>query len=171
MTMFIDAGVQVAEERPGVSGRAAPQRRLRAGSVADQGRSSDAGYLRLSRPTAGRAGRVRSQDPVVFVRSGVPHGARDRSRSVEDLGWLIGVAGMAFLVVLLFGFVAARTGDASVPPRTIQVQMQAGQTLWGLAGRFAPDGDRQAVVQRIVRLNALDGSAARVGQSLVVPVG
>jgi hypothetical protein len=89
---------------------------------------------------------------------------------VEELGWLAAVAAMAFLVVFLFGLVGAGAGDLSVPPRTKVVQVQAGQTLWGLATHFAPRSDPHAVVQRIVQLNSLDGGVARVGQSLEVPV-
>ena len=84
--------------------------------------------------------------------------------------WLGAAAAFTFLFVMLVGLVGPATGG-SVPTTTAVVQVRAGDTLWSLAGRFAPDSDPRVVVQRIAELNGLDGLTADTGQSLVVPMG
>jgi LysM repeat protein len=49
------------------------------------------------------------------------------------------------------------------------VVVHAGDTLWSIARRSAPDVDPRLVVDRIVEANHLTSSTVRVGQRLVVP--
>lgn len=61
--------------------------------------------------------------------------------------------------------------DAPVPTETVNVSLGQGETLWGLAGEFAPDRDPRDFVAEIVELNGLESSVVQAGQSLAVPVG
>jgi Tfp pilus assembly protein FimV len=74
------------------------------------------------------------------------------------------VCGLAVL-----GQVAA--GGPGVPATTAVVQVGAGETVWDVARRVAPDAATPAVVQRIRELNAMAGSELRPGQQLRVPDG
>lgn len=58
--------------------------------------------------------------------------------------------------------------QADERPRTYAVH--AGDTLWGIAQRYDPDGgDPRAFVYEISAANHLDGSDIRPGQVLTIP--
>lgn len=59
----------------------------------------------------------------------------------------------------------------SVPARTVIVQVGAGETVWDVAHRVAPQYDASAVVAQIRQLNGLVGSAVEPGEQLRVPDG
>lgn len=82
--------------------------------------------------------------------------------------WLASVAAISCGFVVLLGLFGV-SGGAPGGDGTAVVQVRAGDTLWGVANRVAPDSDPRAVVQRIVELNGLDASSAEVGSHLVVP--
>lgn len=69
---------------------------------------------------------------------------------------------------LLSRHAGAGTG---VPTETTVVRVGAGETVWDVAQRVAPQSDVRAVVQRIRRLNGMVGSAVQPGQRLQVPDG
>ncbi|QGK69456.1 LysM peptidoglycan-binding domain-containing protein [Allosaccharopolyspora coralli] len=83
--------------------------------------------------------------------------------------WLVAVAACTFLVVVVAGFVGISGGAVALPSPTTVVQVEPGDTLWGLANRHAPHADTAAVVRRMVEMNGLEGSVARPGESLIVP--
>lgn len=58
-----------------------------------------------------------------------------------------------------------------VPEATTVVEVGAGETIWQVARRLAPESQPRAVVQRIRELNQLPGSAVQPGQPLHVPDG
>jgi predicted Zn-dependent protease len=60
---------------------------------------------------------------------------------------------------------------STVPQRTAVVRVEPGESLLQLAERVAPGSDPSAVVDRIMALNGLTGSALRAGQPLTVPIG
>ncbi|CAM01079.1 LysM domain-containing protein [Saccharopolyspora erythraea NRRL 2338] len=85
---------------------------------------------------------------------------------------LASVGAFTFLMVLLVGLVGPGSGmgDEPVPAGTAVVQVRTGDTLWGLAERFAPASDPRLVVDRIAQMNGLNGVTAEVGRPLVVPM-
>lgn len=94
-----------------------------------------------------------------------------RPRETREWGRLLLAAFFACLVVVLVGLFGLPGAGSAVPSsRTVVVRVAAGDTLWSLARRFAPQDDPRSVVRRIVELNSLDGANLQVGQSLAVPV-
>lgn len=61
--------------------------------------------------------------------------------------------------------------DPGIPAHTAVVRVGAGETLWDVAARVAPQSDQRAVVERIRQLNGLMDSAVRPDQQLQVPDG
>ena len=51
------------------------------------------------------------------------------------------------------------------------VEVQPGDTLYGIAGDLAEPGDMRAMVHRIQQLNSLPGGQITEGQKLAVPRG
>ncbi|MBG6183794.1 hypothetical protein IWX65_001760 [Arthrobacter sp. CAN_A214] len=78
-------------------------------------------------------------------------------------------------LVLIFGVSLTSQAKAMdsepAPTETINVSVGQGETLWGLAGEFAPDRDPREFVAELVELNGLKSSVVQAGQSLAVPVG
>ncbi len=111
-------------------------------------------------------------EPVATEPAGAERlGAVSRWRHVlVESAWLAGVGLCAFAVVLAFGLLAAKPVEP-VPDTTDLVSVVGGDTLPGLAARFAPDSDQDAVIRRIVELNHLDAAEPATGRSLIVPVG
>lgn len=68
------------------------------------------------------------------------------------------------------GTVSARTVSArTVPPRTVVVG--AGDTLWSIAERIAPQADPRDVVADLERANHLPGATVQAGERLALPAG
>jgi hypothetical protein len=88
------------------------------------------------------------------------------------IGWLVLVAGLAFVVVLSIGLFAGGQDTASVPAQTVLVQVHQGESLWGVAQRMAPSSSTAAIVTKIKQLNGLaDDSVLFPGELLQVPSG
>ncbi|MBV9447304.1 MAG: LysM peptidoglycan-binding domain-containing protein [Streptosporangiaceae bacterium] len=58
-----------------------------------------------------------------------------------------------------------------IPARTAVIRVGAGETIWDVARRVAPQSDQRAVVERIQQLNGIVGSTIEPGQQLRVPHG
>lgn len=141
---------------------------------------------RPARPAAAAAGRPRSAPPVTPVKGARPAvptpstvrpiaarrstqpGLRLTARGrVVVLGLLL-VAG---LVVTLATGTVSMVGSVSTASPASYVTVEAGDTLWSIAGDVAPRSDRRDTVAQLVELNALSDAVVQVGQQIAVPAG
>jgi len=95
-------------------------------------------------------------------------GLRITSRGRMVVGALLAAPIAAVLVV---GSVSGSANAGSEPGtesfRTVTVQ--AGESLWSIAERVAPQADPREVIADIEHLNALDGAAVAAGASIAIP--
>ena len=90
-----------------------------------------------------------------------------RGRVVAVLTFLVLALG---LMLTMSGWATATLdGGSPTPVRTVQVQ--PGDTLYGIAGDLAEPGKVREMVHTIQELNSLPGAAIAEGQRLAVPVG
>ena len=86
----------------------------------------------------------------------------------------VAVALLIAVVMLIATGTAQATSSPPSPGRPgdlAQVVVGPGQSLWSVAESADPNADTRAVVQQIVELNSLTGSAVLAGQRLWVPRG
>jgi hypothetical protein len=90
-----------------------------------------------------------------------------RGRSVLVLAFL----GLALALMIPFGgwATASLSGGSPEPVRVVEVQ--PGDTLYGIASDLAEPGQIRAMVHRIQELNSLPGGQIVEGQKLAVPRG
>lgn len=100
----------------------------------------------------------------------------DRSLTLTRRGRLLLVGlpialGVAALILLGAFLTAEAQAGESVPTSsaTVDVNVAAGESLWDLAVRYAPERDPRDVVAEIVELNNLRTSVVQAGQSISVP--
>ena len=81
---------------------------------------------------------------------------------------LVVVMLIGFCVVsAIFGFNRASGTDIR---SFVTVRVEQGDTLWGLAKAYGPEGyDRREVVYAIEKLNNVDASSLQAGQLLTIP--
>ncbi|MGH4026223.1 MAG: LysM peptidoglycan-binding domain-containing protein [Pseudonocardiaceae bacterium] len=87
---------------------------------------------------------------------------------------MTGAVAVTLAVVGVLGWLgqAASAGSsAETPAETSVVRVGAGETVWDVAVRVAPESDPRAVVQRIRELNGMTSSAVQPGERLQVPDG
>jgi LysM repeat protein len=84
---------------------------------------------------------------------------------------------LAVLVAVLFAaFSLGRSASQASPPPAVPVPapavvtVEAGESLWSLAQRAAPDNDPREVVAHIRELNDLSTAHLVPGQQLLLPV-
>jgi predicted Zn-dependent protease len=84
---------------------------------------------------------------------------------------------LAVLVAVLFAaFSLGRSASQAAPPSALPapathvVTVQAGESLWTMAQRIAPDNDPREVVANIRDLNDLSSAHLVAGQQLLLPV-
>ena len=123
--------------------------------VVRPGEAAPATATRTAARTAPR--RVRGTAQVRLTR---------RGRLSVFLASLVAVLSLG--VALGAGSVATEEPGTPTPTRTVVVG--PGDTLWGIAGELAGDGEVRAMVDRIERLNALDSALVQAGQRLRVPL-
>lgn len=80
----------------------------------------------------------------------------------------------AFLLCVLglmtaFGGFATATGEAGQAPSVRYVEVQPGDTLYGLAGDYAEPGEIREVVHQIRELNGV-GSVLQPGTTIAIPL-
>lgn len=85
-----------------------------------------------------------------------------------SLVWVLAVASVACAAVVGLGALSGSVGPR-VPDETTVVRVRAGESLWQLASRVAPDSETSAVVSRIRELNGIEDTVVHPGQPLVVP--
>lgn len=130
---------------------------------------------RRVRPRPGETRRPPTRARVVAGRRG-RGAARCAPRVLApSWPWLVVLAlaicgGLVGLGAFVSG-VAGMAGGAAepVPDRTVVVPVAPGDTLEGIAGRFAPDSEPASVVERIQELNGLSGPVVSAGTPLIVP--
>jgi len=76
---------------------------------------------------------------------------------------------LAFAVGVIVAAGSVATGEAGTPEPTRVLTVSSGDTLWDIASDLADDGDVQAMMTKIERLNALESGMLSAGQKLVVP--
>ncbi|MGH3717482.1 MAG: LysM peptidoglycan-binding domain-containing protein [Pseudonocardiaceae bacterium] len=106
------------------------------------------GAPRVGRPPAVRSGRVAKVVAAATVTLAVVCG--------------LGVIGQG---------VIGPGASPGIPSETTVIRVGAGETVWDVARRVAPQSDQRAVVERIRQLNGIAGSAMTPGQQLQVPHG
>lgn len=136
---------------------------------------SQAGSLprRAPRPAPPRSSARRRR----FAETGSPPQARPVRLTARGRFAVTTAVGIVAAVVLVVAFsigrgsAAASAGVAQPAPSAAPATIVVGpaDTLWTLAARVAPNADRRATIDRILRLNALAGAAVRPGQTLLVP--
>jgi hypothetical protein len=90
-----------------------------------------------------------------------------RGRVVLTLTFLA----VALALMIPFGGWATATLTGGTPEPVRIVEVQPGDTLYGIAGDLAQPGHIRAMVHRIQELNSLPGGQIDVGQKLAVPRG
>ena len=78
---------------------------------------------------------------------------------------------LALAVMTMMSGWATATLDGGTPERVRVVEVQPGDTLYGIAGGLAKPGEIRAMVHRIQELNSLPGAQISEGQKLAVPAG
>jgi nucleoid-associated protein YgaU len=104
---------------------------------------------------------------VTVLRPGRPETppVRLTRRGVVVLAVLVGLVGLALVWVARLSAPSA----APAPAAPSVVTVQAGDTLWSIAGRVAPNRDPFDEVARLERANHLAGVELVPGQQLRVP--
>lgn len=77
----------------------------------------------------------------------------------------------ALIVMMSLGGWATATHDGGTPERVRIVEVQPGDTLYGIAGSLAEPGEIREMVHQIKELNSLPGASITVGQKIAVPIG
>jgi predicted Zn-dependent protease len=77
----------------------------------------------------------------------------------------------AFVVMVAFGGWATATHDVGTPDPVRVVEVEPGDTLYGIASRVADPGKVREMVYDIQQLNSLSGATLEVGQKLAIPKG
>ena len=90
-----------------------------------------------------------------------------RGRVVLVLAFL----GLALALMVPFGGWATATLTGGTPEPVRVVEVQPGDTLYGIAGDLAEPGQIREMVHRIQELNSLPGGQIVEGQKLAVPRG
>ena len=120
--------------------------------------------------TAG--GRTATSRPRQQVRRPAP--VRQSPVRLTRRGRLLLTVVMTAMVVLGFlalGGASVATRDAGDPQPIRTIEVERGQTLWGIASSIAEPGEVRDMVYTIERLNSLPDATLTEGQVLAVPRG
>jgi hypothetical protein len=138
------------------------------------------GRSRSPEKSAARRAAVRWAQPAPAAALSVRTAPRDQAAStplrLTRRGRIVAAAAAVVLLTML-SFTVAMSAQATgqAPARSgsglTQVTVHPGQSLWSVAESADPNADTRAVVQQIVELNSLTGSAVFAGQRLWVPRG
>lgn len=88
-----------------------------------------------------------------------------RGRVVFVLAFLA----MAFVVMVGLGGWATASHDGGTPQPVRVVEVEEGDTLYGIAGSVAQPGHVREMVHEIQQLNSLSSGGLQVGQKLAIP--
>jgi len=90
-----------------------------------------------------------------------------RGRVVAVLAFL--ALALAVMTTMSGWATASLSGGDTEPVRVVTVQ--PGETLYGIAGEVAEEGQIREMVHQIQRLNSLPGAGIEEGQKLAIPAG
>lgn len=77
------------------------------------------------------------------------------------------IIALAFIITSALGF---NTASGASTQQYIQVKVQSGDTLWGLAQEYGPsDMDVRNVIYEICRLNGITAADLQAGQYITIP--
>lgn len=121
-------------------------------------------------PTAVPVGERQVAGPAHSRATGELTAARPRTLRSSRSASVVVAAAVALVAVAGLSFIG-QSAEPGVPVETAVAQVGAGETVWDVARRVAPQSDQRAVVERIRQLNGIVGSAVAPGQQLQVPNG
>ncbi|MBF4992801.1 LysM peptidoglycan-binding domain-containing protein [Arthrobacter gandavensis] len=130
------------------------------------------GSVRLI-PAASRSGAKPAPRRSSEEGRSVPQGPLKLTRRGRLLliGAPVMLGGAALLTFIgFFTAPALASSDGAEVTRTQQVSVSAGDSLWSLAGEYAPERDPRAVVADIMVLNNLSDAVVPAGVQLYIPV-
>ena len=108
------------------------------------------------------------------TRTGSPVRLTRRGRLVL-VGLLVGLLLTAFSLGRFGDSAATAAPQASTSSDTgaayATTTVHAGESLWAVAKRLAPDQDPRALVQALRTLNHLESASVQAGQQLLIPHG
>lgn len=120
--------------------------------------------------SAGVTGTSRTSSASGRAASAVPSGAVRLTRRGRLVVTLV-LTAMIVAAFVVFGGASVATRDAGAPEQVRVVEVEQGQTLWGIASQASGDGDVREMVYRIRELNSLPDSSLVEGQELAIPLG
>ena len=83
---------------------------------------------------------------------------------------LLAFLAMALVVSMSLGGWATASREGGAQPEVRVIEVQPGDTLYGIAGDLAKPGKIREMVHEIQQLNSLSGGGLQVGQKLALPV-
>lgn len=110
----------------------------------------------------------RTTDSARTGRTSGKHGAVRLTRRGRVVAVLVFLA-VALAAMVAMGGLATATQDSGTPERVQMIEVQRGDTLYGIAGEVAEPGKVQEMVYKIKRMNSLPSVAISEGQRLAVP--
>ncbi|MDQ0734257.1 LysM peptidoglycan-binding domain-containing protein [Arthrobacter agilis] len=150
-----------------------PEARLRSVPAGRAARSAATFGPRVPRPSRGIPQAAGPAQPRTSMQRSAerPLSLTRRGRLVlVGLPIALGVAALILLGAFLTS--QAQAGESlPAPAAAVEVSVAAGESLWDLALRYAPDRDPRDVVAEMVELNDLRSSVVQAGQDIAVPVG
>ena len=120
--------------------------------------------------SAGVTGTSRTSSANGRAASAVPSGAVRLTRRGRLVVTLV-LTAMIVAAFVVLGGASVATRDAGDPEQVRVIEVEQGQTLWGIASQVSGDGDVREMVYRIRELNSLPDSSLVEGQELAVPLG
>jgi predicted Zn-dependent protease len=120
--------------------------------------------------SAGVTGTSRTSSASSRAASAAPSGAVRLTRRGRLVVTLV-LTAMIVAAFVVFGGASVATRDAGAPEQVRVVEVEQGQTLWGIASQASDDGDVREMVYRIRELNSLPDSTLVEGQELAIPLG
>lgn len=119
---------------------------------------------------------IPERQPRIACRVRTEHRRVALTRRGRAVVWVVATVG-ALAVPAAVGLPAAgvaRAAHSGPPPASVyrnltRVVVRPGDSLWTIASRAQPNADPRIVIQQIVDLNALPGTAIQPGERLWVP--
>ena len=111
--------------------------------------------------------------PAFISGSAAPRLARRSTVRLTQRGrvvFLLAFLAVALVVSMSLGGWATASREGGTPPAVRVIEVQPGDTLYGIAGDLAEPGKVREMVHQIQQLNSLSGGGIQVGQKLALPV-